>query len=92
MFLYLIDFREETTPYELAAEIIPEVQLADTGTAMALVFRIAGRICALVEKGDAAGLGGHHHIRYPCDLTYKVQRQIADHRTLQQPRYREWKV
>lgn len=72
VYLYLVDFREEATPYELGAEILPEVQFADTGTETALTLGLAVRIFTLTEEVGAARLGGHGHIRYPCDLIYKA--------------------
>lgn len=71
VYLYLVDFREEATPYELSAEILPEVQFAHTGTETALTLSLAVRICTIGEEGRAAGLGAHVHIRYPCDVIYR---------------------
>lgn len=76
VFLYLVDFREEATPYELGTEIFPEVQFADTGTEEPPALSLAVCICTLTEEGGAVRLGGHAHIRYPCDLTYKTKKQI----------------
>lgn len=71
VYLYLVDFREEATPYELCAEILPEMPFAGTDMKAALVLGLAVRICTLTEEGGSTRLR-HAHIRYPCDSIYKA--------------------